>query len=372
MKYNRCGNSGLLLPAVSLGGWHHFETQEKARALALCAFESGVAHIDMANNYGPPPGAAESNLGGVLSSDLVCHRDELVISTKAGYDMWGGPYGSGGSRKHLLASLDQSLKRLRLDYVDIYYSHRFDPSTPLFETMGALHSAVVSGKALYPAISNYPPDAAKDAAKIMEDLGTPLLIHQCSYSMLNRTVEDETLRRAEKRGMGFAAFSPLAQGLLSPRYLSGVPDDSRAAQNVFLKRESIDEPLLKKIKKLSALAVGRGQTLNRLAVQWCLRDSRVTTVIVGARNPEQLRDNIMADSDTALSESEIAAIETILADGKKSAEVSPSKVPKESVAESTPVPPKVVRIPTAATPKKRRHPLRPQRPDVDQLSQAEK
>ncbi len=312
MKYNCCGTSGLLLPAISLGGWHHFDSFEKTRDLTLAAFDAGITHFDMANNYGPPPGSAELHLGGILSSDLVCHRDELIISTKAGYDMWSGPYGSGGSRKHLLCSLDQSLRRLRLGYVDIFYSHRYDPATPLEETMGALDTAVRTGRALYAAISNYPPEAVKEAAAIMDDLGTPLLAHQCAYSMLNRGVENEILRRTGKRGMGFIAFSPLAQGLLSPRYLEGVPSDSRAAQNQFLKKDSLSDDLVGKLKKLAALASSRGQTLNRLALQWCLRDERVTSAVIGARDTAQLASNCLALMDSALTECELKSIEKIL------------------------------------------------------------
>lgn len=268
----------------------------------MAAFDLGITHIDLANNYGPPPGMAETQVGRILETDLASHRDEVVISTKAGYHMWDGPYGNWGSKKHLTASLNQSLKRLGLEYVDIFYSHRYDPSTPLEETMDTLHQAVRSGKALYPAISNYPKKAVKKAAKIMKDLGTPLLAHQCPYNMLNRSIEfGEVIQESSERGMGMVVFSPLAQGLLTDRYLSDIPEDSRVATSgQFLKQEDITEAKRELIRSLTDLASERGMSLARLALLWCLRKQEVATVLIGASKPEQIRENVEIVHDTSL------------------------------------------------------------------------
>lgn len=320
MTYKRCGESGLRIPVLALGGWHNFDTYDTTRSLCLRAFEHGVTHIDLANNYGPPPGIAETHFGRLLKNDLAAHRDELVISSKAGYHMWEGPYGSMGSRKHLLASLDQSLQRLGLEYVDIFYSHRFDPDTPMEETMGALSHAVTSGKALYAAISNYPAGAVKKAARIMKDLGVPLILHQCAYSMLRRTMEGPVLKQTAKHGMGMIVFSPLAQGLLTNRYLQGIPADSRAArQGTFLKEESITPELLETIRALEAFALTRGQSLARLALQWCLRDPRVTSVLIGASHPGQLEENLRILTDPALTETDQEEIENLLGNDQSKA-----------------------------------------------------
>ncbi|MEM6820878.1 MAG: aldo/keto reductase [Verrucomicrobiota bacterium] len=313
MEYRRCGDSGLILPCISLGGWHNFEHLDKAKELILAAFENGITHIDLANNYGPPPGIAETQVGRILEADLNHHRDELIISTKAGYRMWEGPYGEWGSRKYLLASLDQSLKRLGLDYVDIFYSHRYDPDTPLEETMGALETAVRSGKALYAAISNYPEKAVRKAAKIMREARVPLLAHQCSYNMLNRTIENGVLQQSARRGMGMVVFSPLAQGLLTDRYLEGIPQDSRAAGNSpFLTEERLSKKALNRIRKLNELASERGQTLARLALQWVLRYQEVSTVLIGASRTEQILDNLGILKDPPLDNEFCLRLDSIL------------------------------------------------------------
>ena len=320
MTYRRAGRSGLDLPALSLGLWNNFGHRhlfEAQRAILLRAFDLGVTNIDLANNYGPPPGAAEECFGSVLASDLRPYRDEMVISTKAGYGMWPGPYGDWGSRKYLLSSLDASLRRMGLDYVDVVYHHRPDPSTPLEETMGALHSAVTSGKALYAGVSNYPPSLTRRAALVLADLGTPLLIHQPSYSMFNRHVEmvtegeDESLLDAVgDLGIGMIVFSPLAQGLLTGRYLSGaVPADSRAAAGVFLGPDNISATYLARARALDAIARERGQSLAQLALSWVLRDERVTSALIGASSVAQLEDNIAALAAGPLTDGELAAIE---------------------------------------------------------------
>ncbi|MEV5897698.1 L-glyceraldehyde 3-phosphate reductase [Nonomuraea fuscirosea] len=309
--YNRSGRSGLKLPAVSLGLWHNFGDNrpiENSRAILRRAFDLGVTHFDLANNYGVPYGSAERNFGRIFSEDFAPYRDELIISTKAGFDMWPGPYGEWGSRKYVLASLDQSLGRMGLDYVDIFYSHRPDPETPLEETMGALDRAVRSGKALYAGISNYSAEQTAQAARIMRELGTPLLIHQPSYSMVNRWVEDGLLDAVEEAGMGCIAFSPLAQGLLTDRYLDGVPADSRAATSRFLNAEQID---VKLARDLNEIARTRGQTLAQMALSWVLRDSRVTSVLIGASSVKQLEDNVACVDGPAFTQDELQAIDKI-------------------------------------------------------------
>jgi L-glyceraldehyde 3-phosphate reductase len=309
--YNRSGRSGLRLPAVSLGLWHNFGDNrpiENSRAILRRAFDLGVTHFDLANNYGVPYGSAERNFGRILREDFAAYRDELIISTKAGYDMWPGPYGEWGSRKYVLASLDQSLRRMGLDYVDIFYSHRPDPETPLEETMGALDRAVRSGKALYAGISNYSAEQTAQAARIMRELGTPLLIHQPSYSMINRWIEDGLLDALEEAGMGCIVFSPLAQGLLTDRYLEGVPADSRAATSRFLSPEQIDRELA---RDLDEIARGRGQTLAQMALSWTLRDPRVTSVLIGASGVKQLEDNVACVDGPAFTEDELQAIDKI-------------------------------------------------------------
>jgi len=316
MKYNRCGRSGLLLPAVSLGLWHNFgdvDDFETGRAIVRRAFDLGVTHFDLANNYGPPPGSAEKNFGKILKQDLKPYRDELIISTKAGYLMWPGPYGEWGTRKYLLASLDQSLKRLGLDYVDIFYSHRFDPNTPLDETLSALDTAVKQGKAIYAGISNYKPEQTVEAAKILRNLGTPCLIHQPRYSMFDRWVEDGLLDVLGKEGIGCICFSPLAQGLLTDKYLKGIPKDSRAAKpHGFLKREQITEAVEKKAAALNELAKKRGQSLAQMALAWVLRDKRVTTVLIGASKVKQLEQNVAALDNLHFADDELNQIEKIL------------------------------------------------------------
>ncbi|MER7369807.1 L-glyceraldehyde 3-phosphate reductase [Nonomuraea wenchangensis] len=309
--YNRSGRSGLRLPAVSLGLWHNFGDDrpvENSRAILRRAFDLGVTHFDLANNYGVPYGSAERTFGRILREDFLPYRDELVISTKAGYDMWPGPYGEWGSRKYLLASLDQSLGRMGLDYVDIFYSHRPDPDTPLEETMGALDRAVRSGKALYAGISNYSPEQTAQAARIMRELATPLLIHQPSYSMINRWIEDGLLDTLEEAGMGCIVFSPLAQGVLTDRYLKGVPADSRAATSRFLTPDRIDRELA---RDLDEIARGRGQTLAQMALSWTLRDPRVTSVLIGASSVAQLEDNVACVDGPAFTEDELEAIDKI-------------------------------------------------------------
>jgi L-glyceraldehyde 3-phosphate reductase len=298
MIYNRCGTSGLKLPAISLGLWHNFGFEKSAgsmRAICQRAFDLGVTHFDLANNYGPPPGAAELAFGDILRGEFRGFRDELVISTKAGYDMWPGPYGEWGSRKYLLASLDQSLKRMGLDYVDIFYSHRFDPETPLEETMGALDHVVRQGKALYVGVSSYNSRRTKEAIAILKRLGTPCLIHQPSYSMINRWIEeDHLLDTLEAEGVGAIVFSPLAQGLLTDKYLAGVPAGSRATENRFLKRSMLTPENIERVRRLDAIAKRRGQTLAQMALTWALRDKRVTSALIGASSPEQVTDSVTA------------------------------------------------------------------------------
>jgi L-glyceraldehyde 3-phosphate reductase len=316
MEYRRSGRSGLLLPAISLGLWQNFgddRPREVGRAIIRRAFDLGVTHFDLANNYGPPYGAAEANFGRVFAADLAPYRDELVISTKAGYDMWPGPYGDHGSRKYLLASLDQSLRRMGLDHVDIYYSHRFDPETPLEETMGALDTAVRQGKALYAGISSYSPDQTREAAAIMRRMGTPLLIHQPSYSMLDRWIEDGLLDVLGDEGIGCIVFSPLSQGLLTDRYLDGIPAGSRASREGTLSPRSLDRRTLKTVRALDALARRRGQSLAQMALAWTLRDPRVTSTVVGASSVAQLEQNLGALRGPALSPEELAEIERVLA-----------------------------------------------------------
>ncbi|GAA4526015.1 MULTISPECIES: L-glyceraldehyde 3-phosphate reductase [Nonomuraea] len=311
--YNRSGRSGLRLPAVSLGLWHNFGDDRplsNSRAILRRAFDLGVTHFDLANNYGVPYGSAERNFGAIFRRDFRPYRDELIISTKAGYDMWPGPYGEWGSRKYLLASLDQSLERMGLEYVDIFYSHRPDPDTPLEETMGALDRAVRSGKALYAGISNYPAERTAQAARIMRELGTPLLIHQPSYSMINRWIEDGLLDVLEEAGMGCIVYSPLAQGLLTDRYLQGVPADSRAATSRFLSPDRIDAELT---RALNELAGERGQTLAQMALSWTLRDPRVTSVLIGASSVRQLEDNVACVEGPVFTEDELKAIDAITA-----------------------------------------------------------
>jgi L-glyceraldehyde 3-phosphate reductase len=315
--YRRCGRSGIQLPLISLGLWHNFggvDVFENGRGIVRRAFDLGITHFDLANNYGPPPGSAEENFGKILVADLAAHRDELIISTKAGYHMWAGPYGEWGSRKYLLSSLDQSLKRLKLDYVDIFYHHRPDPNTPLEESMGALAQAVRSGKALYVGLSNYKPEDTARAAKILRDLGTPALIHQPVYNLFNRWIEPELLTVLESEGMGCIPFSPLAQGLLTNRYLAGIPDDSRASKaHGFLKADRITPETLTKVQKLNALAQARGQSLAQMALAWTIRDKRVTTALIGASKVSQLEDNFAALSTLDFGSDELAAIDAILA-----------------------------------------------------------
>jgi L-glyceraldehyde 3-phosphate reductase len=315
MPYNRCGKWGLKLPAVSLGLWHNFggvDVLENGRSMLRHAFDLGITHFDLANNYGPPPGSAEENFGKILKLDFLPYRDELIISTKAGYQMWPGPYGDWGSRKYLLASLNQSLKRMGLDYVDIFYSHRPDPNTPLEETMMALDRAVRSGKALYAGISNYPADTAKKASRILKELGTPCLIHQPKYSMFERWVEDGLLDVLEDEGIGCIPFSPLAQGLLTDKYLNGIPEGSRASKSWgFLKPHQV-EPAIGKVKNLNELAQKRGQTLAQMALAWILKDRRITSVLIGASSTAQLNDNVATLNNLDFSEEELKQIEYIL------------------------------------------------------------
>ena len=312
MPYRRSGRSGLQLPTVSLGLWQNFGDESPLstqRAILRRAFDLGVTHFDLANNYGPPFGSAEINFGRLFREDFLPYRDELVISTKAGYDMWPGPYGEWGSRKYLLASLDQSLKRMGVEYVDIFYSHRFDPDTPLEETMGALDTAVRSGKALYAGISSYSPERTTDAAAILRSLGTPLLIHQPSYSMLNRWIEGGLLDVLEAEGAGCIAFSPLAQGLLTTKYLDGVPAGSRASRNGSLSQDQLTDQTLAHVRALNGIAAERGQSLAQMAISWTLRDPRVTSALVGASSVAQLEENLAAAGKTAFAPEEIAAID---------------------------------------------------------------
>lgn len=317
MTYNRCGNSGLLLPALSLGLWHNFggvDDFKNARRIVRHAFDKGITHFDLANNYGPPPGSAEENFGAMLKKDFSGNlRDELIISTKAGYVMWPGPYGNWGSRKYLMSSLDQSLKRMRLNYVDIFYSHRPDPDTPLEETMMALHDIVKSGKALYVGISNYKAPEAKRALEILKNLGTPCLIHQPKYSMFERWVEDGLLNVLEEYGVGCIPFSPLAQGLLTDRYLKGVPEGSRASkEHGFLKTNDITPEKLEKIQKLNSIAKRRNQSLAQMALSWLLKDKRITTVLIGVSSVEQLNNNLACLENRLFSSEELNEIELIL------------------------------------------------------------
>ena len=312
MPYRRSGRSGLQLPAVSLGLWHNFGDDvplDRQRAILRRAFDLGITHFDLANNYGPPYGSAESNFGTLFAQDWRPYRDELVISTKAGYDMWPGPYGEWGSRKTLLASLDQSLGRMGLDYVDVFYSHRFDPDTPLEETMGALDTAVRSGRALYAGISSYYAQRTVEAAAILRSLGTPLLIHQPSYSMLNRWVEEDLLQTLDDEGVGCIAFSPLAQGMLTDRYLDGVPQGSRASQDKSLSTQMLSDANLRHVRALNDIAAGRGQSLAQMALAWVLRDSRVTSVLIGASSTDQLEANVDSVQRLGFSPQELAAID---------------------------------------------------------------
>ena len=312
MTYRRCGRSGIKLPAVSLGLWQNFGRDRPLtdqRAILRRAFDLGVTHFDLANNYGPPYGSAEENFGRILATDFKAHRDELIVSSKAGYDMWPGPYGDWGSRKYLLASLDQSLSRMGLDYVDIFYSHRFDPDTPLEETMGALDSAVRQGKALYVGISSYGADRTREAAALLRQLGTPLLIHQPSYSLLNRWIEPDLLDALGDLGTGCIVFSPLGQGMLTDRYLNGIPEGSRAAQDGSLKRDFLGEENLARVRALGEIAQRRGQSLAQMAIAWALRDERVTSALIGASSVEQLEQNLAALDKPAFDPAELEEID---------------------------------------------------------------
>src|SRR4051795_3890594 len=312
MPYRRCGRSGLKLPAISLGLWNNFgddKPLETQRAIIRRAFDRGVTHIDLANNYGPPPGAAEINFGRIFKEDLAPYRDELIISTKAGYDMWEGPYGEWGSRKYLLASLDQSLKRMGLDYVDIFYSHRLDPDTPLEETLGAVDTAVKSGRALYVGISSYSGQRTEEAVAILRSIGTPLLIHQPSYSMLNRWIEEDLLDVIGEEGVGCIVFSPLGQGMLTTKYLDGVPEGSRAAEGRFLTADMITPERIAHVRRLNEIAGERGQTLAQMAVAWTVRDERITSALIGASSVAQLEENVAAIDDIEFTPEEIDAID---------------------------------------------------------------
>ncbi|MDR4889969.1 L-glyceraldehyde 3-phosphate reductase [Fredinandcohnia sp. QZ13] len=316
MKYNRVGKSGLLLPAISLGLWHNFggvDSFENGRNILRRAFDLGITHFDLANNYGPPPGSAEEMFGKMLKADFAPYRDEMVISTKAGYHMWEGPYGDWGSRKYLISSLDQSLKRMGLEYVDIFYSHRPDPNTPLEETMGALDHIVRQGKALYVGISNYSPTQTLEANRILKELGTPLLIHQPRYSMFDRWIEDGLQDVLIANGVGSIVFSPMAQGLLTNKYFGGIPNDSRAAkENTFLQKDQITEDVLQKIQQLNELASERGQSLAQMALAWVLREGRVTSALVGASKVSQVEDSVAALKNLDFTEEELTKIEDIL------------------------------------------------------------
>ncbi|MGH3437574.1 MAG: L-glyceraldehyde 3-phosphate reductase [Sciscionella sp.] len=318
VTYRRCGRSGVKLPAISLGLWHNFGGDrpfDLQLAILRRAFDLGITHFDLANNYGPPYGSAESNFGRVLAADFKPYRDELFLSTKAGYDMWPGPYGEFGSRKYLLASLDQSLRRMGVDYVDVFYSHRFDPDTPLRETMGALDTAVRSGRALYAGISSYSPERTAEAAEILRSMGTPMLIHQPSYSLLNRWVEDGLLDTLESEGVGCIAFSPLAQGMLTSKYLDGVPAGSRMAQNSSLSQDMLSQQNLTRIRALHEIARQRGQSLAQLALAWCLRDPRITSVLIGASSVAQLEDSLASLGNLEFSEGELAEIDKHAVEG---------------------------------------------------------
>ncbi len=316
MKYRRSGKSGLLLPEISLGLWHNFggvDIFENYREILLTAFDKGITHFDLANNYGPPPGSAEENFGKILKKDLRSYRDELIISSKAGYRMWPGPYGEWGSRKYLISSCDQSLKRMKLDYVDIFYSHRPDPRTPLEETMGALDSIVRQGKAIYVGLSNYDPEQTRQATAILKELGTPCLIHQPKYSMLVRDPENGLLDVLKEKGIGCIPFSPLAQGLLTHKYLNGIPEDSRAAKSTgFLQKEEVTPETIQKIQKLNEVAQRRGQTLAQMAISWLLKDPRITSVLIGASRTSQLLDSLEALKNKEYSNEELVQIEQIL------------------------------------------------------------
>lgn len=316
MVYNRCGKSGLKLPAISLGLWHNFggeDLYENGRAMIRRAFDLGITHFDLANNYGPPAGLAEENFGSILQKDFSGYRDEMVISTKAGYGMWPGPYGDWGSRKYLVSSLDQSLKRMQLDYVDIFYHHRPDPETPLEETMRALDHVVRQGKALYVGLSNYGTEETKQAIRILKELGTPLLIHQPAYSMFNRWVEEGLTDLLVEEGVGSIAFVPLAQGLLTNRYINGIPKDSRALKpNSFLNKEDVSEDVLVKVRKLNEMAEERGQTLAQMALAWVLRGQKITSALIGASKVSQIEENVAALNHLYFSESELSDIEGIL------------------------------------------------------------
>ena len=316
MIYNRTGKSGLLLPAISLGLWHNFgAAADKATMRAICAkaFDLGITHFDLANNYGPPPGSAELNFGEILRTQFAAHRDEMIISSKAGYHMWNGPYGEWGSRKYMIASLNQSLIRLGLDYVDIFYSHRFDPNTPLEETMSALDFAVRSGKALYAGISNYPAKQTREAARILKKLGTPCLIHQPRFNLLQQEpLKEGVFKAAQETGMGVICFSPLAQGLLSSKYLNGIPNDSRANLGGFLKKDQITAPLVAKMKALNTIAEARGQTLAQMAIAWVLSHKQVTSALIGASRPTQIEDASGALKNVKFSKAELAEITKLL------------------------------------------------------------
>ena len=319
MPYARCGRSGLDLPKIALGLWQNFGSRsplESAREMLVRSFDRGITHFDLANNYGPEYGTAEENFGRVMASDLAPYRDELIISTKAGYDMWPGPYGQGGgSRKYLLASLDQSLRRMGLEYVDIFYSHRFDPTTPLEETMGALTTAVQQGKALYVGISSYSATKTREAAKILRAAGTPCLIHQPSYSMVNRWIENELLDTVEEEGIGVIAFSPLAQGMLTDKYLGGIPDDSRAAENTSFDQGFLRDDNVERIRGLNTIAHSRGQTLAQMAIAWVLRDPRVTTALIGASRWSQIEDSLGALDHLDFTKQELADIDRFATEG---------------------------------------------------------
>ena len=316
MQYNRCGKSGLKLPTVSLGFWHNFGdtgVYENMRRLCFTAFDHGITHFDLANNYGPEPGSAESNLGKILKENFFAYRDELIISSKAGYEMWPGPYGDGGSRKYLLASLDQSLKRMQLDYVDIFYHHRMDPETPLEETMSALNQAVKSGKALYAGLSNYDGPTMERACEILRDLKCPFVINQNSYNIFNRTIEQNGLKKmAEEKGKGIISFSPLAQGMLTDRYLNGIPSDSRVmTDGRFLKKENFTDEKIGQIRRLNALAAERGESLAQMALKWVIKDQVVTSVLIGASKPEQILENLKVLDSAPFTEEELKKIDEI-------------------------------------------------------------
>ena len=323
MQYRRCGRSGVRLPAISLGLWHNFggvDTLENSRAMLRRGFDLGITHFDLANNYGPPPGSAEETFGRLLKQDFAAYRDELIVSSKAGYLMWPGPYGEWGSRKYLVASCDQSLRRMGLDYVDIFYSHRFDPETPLEETMGALDFIVRSGRALYAGISNYGAPQTREAAAILKRLGTPFIIHQARYSMFDRAVEPELLTVLDQEGVGCIAFTPLAQGLLTERYLHGLPADSRAVRSgVFLKPADVSEDKLKKIRALNDLAHQRGQSLSQMALAWVLRNPTVVSTLIGASKVSQIEENVAALKNLSFSAEELAQIDRILAESQGTA-----------------------------------------------------